>query len=95
MNSKYFFVGMLIVVCAMLFVGCAGKTPIDIQDNIMSIGGCTIATSGCVVTNCGDYITNCANKKCDVLGLSLCLVTQCSDEAKTCIDEIEEVIKNE
>jgi hypothetical protein len=98
MNSKYFFVGMFLVVCLIVALGfgCAGRTPnpIDIQDGIMAIGECTMSTSGCVIENCGVLIADCAADKCNPVALSVCLVSQCGGEAAECLEEITEIIQD-
>ena len=85
---------ILFILISLTFLGCA-STPnlIDIQDDILTIGGCAISTSGCVVDKCGELITACAAEKCDPVGLSICLISNCGEETSICITSIKEVFE--
>jgi len=92
-------VTLVLFAYALLFMfGCGPKNlvldPIEIQDDVLTIGGCAISTGGCVVANCGEYIAACAAEKCDPIALSICLIGQCGEETRDCIEQITKIIGN-
>jgi hypothetical protein len=89
---------VMFILCLVMFFGCAGNKnfiidPIEIQDNVLTVGGCTISTGGCVIAKCGSYIANCAADKCDPIALGVCLVGNCADQTRDCIEEVTKIIQ--
>jgi hypothetical protein len=96
--TKIFPFAMMLIACLIIVLGCASNknlviNPIEIQDNVLTVGGCVISTGDCVIAKCGSYIANCAADKCDPIALGVCLVGNCADQTRDCIEEIREIIK--